>query len=160
MAQEQIPLEKDDTQFLRIYQGSIGNLAYISTVPITVSMDFMILGRCEYSCPEADYKPFIEVLFPTSTYTYEYTKDMRCPDTSYYIQKFLEVSACYENRADRESMQRAFSQLKYLDDQFEEGPTCIQHRDAQVIKSIRKRVGDKLSSTLYGGGLAEQVPSP
>lgn len=146
-AQNNVPLEKDDTQFLRIYQGTIGYVAYVSTLPVTVGLDFILMGRCRYGCPnETKNMTYFEMLFPTSVYTYESTKDIRCPDTSYYVQKFLEISECFEKRADKVSLQKSLDQLDYLVNEFENGPTCIRIRDADVAKKSRERVIQKISA--------------
>ena len=142
-AQNQIPLEKDETQFFRFYSGSVGYLAYVSTLPVTVGLDLLLLGRCRYICNEQG-KPIIEFIFPTSSYTYENFKDMRCPDTSYYVQKFLEISECYEKRATRSDLEKSLSQLKYVEDDYNSGPSCIKIRDVQVVKRSRERVKGKL----------------
>lgn len=146
-AQDQIPLEKDATQFFRFYSGSFGYLAYVSTLPVTVGLDLLLAARCKYGCP-GDRRPFIEELFPTSTYTYEAFKDLRCPDTSYYIQKFMEISECYEKRGTKADLQKSLSQLKYLEDDYESGPSCIKIRDAQAVKKSIERVNRKLKVDL------------
>ena len=143
-AQNHIPLEKDYTQFFRFYQGSMGYIAYVSTLPVTVGIDLLLLGRCKFGCPTESEKSVLEALFPTSSYTYEYSKDLRCPDTSYYIQKFLEVAECYEKKADIESLKKSLNQLEYLSNEFESGPTCTKFRDFQVIKDAKKRVEKKI----------------
>ncbi len=143
-AESQIPLEKDSTQFVRIYQGTIGYMAYASTVPFTVGVDLLLMGRCRFGCPsEEREKEFLELLFPTSTYTYEYTKGMRCPDTSYYAQKFLEVADCYERRGDEHSLKTVHQQLKFTEESFESGPSCMTVRDYQTIVVMRKRIEKK-----------------
>lgn len=146
-AQDAIPLEKDDTQFFRFYQGSIGYLAYVSSLPITVGLDMILLGRCnKYGCPDdRENKPVLEFLFPTTTYTYESSKDMRCPDTNYYIQKFLEIAECYEKRNTRASLETSMSQLTYIVDDFSNGPSCIRVRDAQVVSESKRRIEKKLN---------------
>lgn len=145
-AQETIPLEKDDTQFLRFYQGSIGYLAYISLLPVTVGLDFVLMGRCQYGCRYQPDKKFLEFLFPTSTYTYESTKGMRCPDTSYYVNKILEIAECYEKRNIQVALIESLNQISYLDHEYENGPTCISVRDAQVIKETKERLTKQLAA--------------
>lgn len=145
-AQNTIPLEKDDTQFLRFYQGSIGYLAYVSLLPVTVGLDFALMGRCKYGCPHEENEAFMETLFPTSSYTYESTKGMRCPDTSYYVNKFVEIAECYERRNNKEALTESLNQITYLDEQYENGPTCINIRDAQIIKETKKRLIEQLAT--------------
>ena len=144
-AQDQVPLEKDETQFFRFYSGSVGYLAYVSTLPVTVGLDLLLIGRCRFGCP-GNTQPFMEYLFPTSSYTYETFKDMRCPDTSYYIQKFLEISECYEKRATISSLEKSLAQLKYLEEDYNSGPSCIKIRDIQSVKSAMSRVEEKLKT--------------
>lgn len=144
-AQEQIPLEKDETKYLQFYQGALGYLAYVSTIPVTVGFDLIVLGRCRYICPEQGTKPELEIIFPASTYTYEHTKDMRCPDTSYYAQKLLEISKCYESREDEASLQKARDQLRFIEESYESlGPSCLKLRDYKSIVAIRVRIDEKI----------------
>jgi hypothetical protein len=143
-AQEKIPLEKSNTQFLRFYQGSIGYMATISVMPATMVLDFILMGRCRYSCSENQNESFLVNLFPTTTFTYEHTKDMRCPDNSYYIQKFIEVAECYEKRGDKISLEKALSQLNFLEEEYNSSFTCIQIRDGQIIKLIKERINKKM----------------
>lgn len=110
-----------------------------------------MLGRCRYGCPDNGYgarlltwQQSVEMLFPNSVNTYEATKDMRCPDTSYYMLKFLEISECYEKRGDKESLKKSYDQLKYVDDDYENGLSCVRVRDAKVIKDSLERVKKKL----------------
>lgn len=145
-AHDAIPLEKDDTQFFRFYQGSIGYLAYVSSLPISVGMDMLLWGRCQYGCRYEESKPVLELLFPTTTYTYETSKDMPCPDTNYYVQKFLEIAECYEKRNTKASLETSMSQVTYLVDDFSNGPSCIRVRDAQVVNESKKRIEKKLNT--------------
>ncbi|MBO9666890.1 MAG: hypothetical protein J7501_08760 [Bdellovibrio sp.] len=79
-----------------------------------------------------------------SAYTYEATKDMRCPDMSYYVQKFINVSECYERRADNDSLKKSREMLEMLRVRYESGPTCIRSRDYQVIKKYQELINKKL----------------
>lgn len=144
-AQNQVPLEKNDTGFLRFYQGTIGNAAYVSTVPITLGMDFLLMFRCQYVCPEANRKPFLEVLFPTSMLTYESSKDMRCPDTSYYVEKVLEIAECYARRGDALSLKIAVDQLNFVVHEYNRsGPSCLKIRDYEAVVATLDRLTNSL----------------
>ncbi len=59
-------------------------------------------------------------------YAYENTKDMRCPDNSYYVQKFIEVAESYNS---------AF--------------TCVQAREGQIIKAAKERIKKKIQSLAH-----------
>ena len=141
-AQEVIPLEKDDSNVLRFYQGSIGYISSVGVLSASVLLDLILLGRCRYGCSDRD-KEILDILFPTTTWTYEATKDMRCPDNSYYIRKLLEVARCYEDQNSVYSLAQAHEQLQQLLERYDDGPTCIQNRDAQVIKMSIARVNHK-----------------
>jgi len=144
-AQNQVPLEKNDTEFLRFYQGAIGNAAYISTVPVTLGMDFLLMFRCRYVCPEANRKPLLEVLFPTSMFNYESSKNMRCPDTSYYVGKVLEIAECYGRRGDSLSLKIAVDQLNFVVHEYNRGgPSCLKIRDYEAVVATLDRLSNSL----------------
>ena len=148
-AQEIIPLEKDDTKYIRFYKTTLGYTASLSILPTTMILDLLLLGRCRYGCPQEDkQKELIEILFPTTTFSYEHTKDLRCPENSYYLQKFIEVVECYEKRDDLKSLEKSFSQISYLSKTYHSPATCIQVRDGQVIDHLQERIAKKLMHKL------------
>ncbi len=145
-AQNAIPLEKDNSQFIRFYQGTMGYMISIPMIAVMPLVDFYSMGRCQYGgCTSRD-KSLGELLFPTTNWTYEATKDLRCPDHTYYLHKFVEVASCYEKRNDEASLIIAYSQLSSLNKAYDIGFTCTQNRDAQVIKEQLSRVKEKLQS--------------
>ena len=146
MAADEIPLEKDNAQYLRLYQGTLGYLAYFYSLPLTIGFDFLLMFRCKYGCPAEDKnKTVIEYVFPTTTYTYEQSKDMRCPDTSYYAQKFLEISDCYGRLGDKKSLKFAIDQIRFIEASYNSGPSCLKIRDFQAIRATRERLENQLS---------------
>jgi len=145
-AQETIPLEKSNNKFMRYYKGAMGYLTTIPLIAVTVPVDLILMLRCRYGCPKAEKrKKILEFMFPTTSWTYETSKPQRCPDNSYYINKFLEIASCYENRGDKNSLAIAYDQLDNLSQSYDSTFTCIQIRDGQVIKEQRFRVLLKLS---------------
>lgn len=146
IAESQIPLEKDETKYIRLYQGAVGFVGYLGSVPLTVGLDLLLLGRCRYTCIRRE-EEFLETIFPTSTYTYENTKDLRCPDTSYYVLKVIEISKCYESRGDKKSLEYAISQLNLIEDSYKSyGLSCLKLRDFNLIKFVKSRLAEKLAN--------------
>ncbi len=141
-AQNNIPLEKDDTKYMRFYQGSMGYLVSIPMLSVTSLLDMMLMGRCQYGCPSTEQdKDMLEFLFPTTSWTYETTKELRCPDNSYYVNKFIEVAKCYEKRGDIDSLKTAQGQLSYLNEKYESGPrlsssSLIELRVRFLVKEV------------------------
>lgn len=151
-AQDRIPLEKSETGLLRFYQGSLGYLASTSMVPITLTLDMILLGRCQYGgCKMPEDGTIHGQLFPSTTWTYEATKNIRCPDTSYYVQKFLEIAECYEKKEDIFSLNQSLAILGELKKNYEDYFTCIQSRDGILIESAHKRVTGKMKSLSEAG---------
>lgn len=141
-AQARIPLEKNDSEFMRLYQTTLGYAVYISTLPVTVGLDALLMQRCRVGCHNL---PINEALFPLSSRSYEYTKGLRCPDTSYYVQKYLEIVECYERRGDIASLEVAIDRLNYIKTEYNSGPSCLALRDYRVVDSSLDRVNEKLT---------------
>ena len=147
-AQKTIPFEKDNKNVMTFYQGSIGYLVSATFLPVTVALDIILISRCRYGCNDKELKT-MDILFPTSTWTYESTKDFRCPDNSYYVQKFLEISSCYSSRNKKEDLKQAKAILDYLNDSFDSPMTCISRRDGAVIKDQLKTVNERIDNSEY-----------
>lgn len=150
-AQKVIPLEKDETKALRFYKGTIGYVGSLSVMGATVMLDVILMMRCRYGCNERD-RTFLETLFPTTSFTYEHTKDMRCPDNSYYVNKLIEVAECYERKDTFKDDEEALSLLRFLRKQSETSATCVKKSDRKVVLSNIWRIEEKIE---FGTGRKE-----
>jgi hypothetical protein len=133
----------------RFFQSAVGHVAYLGTVPVTLYLDVFAMQRCRYGClSETSFKGLLETLFSFSTNSYEAMKELRCPDTSYYILQHLEVAECFERRGDLASLEESLKSLQNLE-QFYSGPvSCLRVKDLQVIQRAILRL--KMKLTLQG----------
>ncbi|QDK37953.1 hypothetical protein [Bdellovibrio sp. NC01] len=139
-AEARIPLETDQNQFISLSKKSFGYVVYGATVPVTVGLDVLLAIPCvnlSGFCKKGD--PIF-----VSPVVYEKTKDLRCPDTRYYVNKVMELSSCYEKRGDRGSLLKSLDLVNAIVERYDDGPTCVSDRDAESAKKLQLRVHGKM----------------
>ncbi|WP_142696471.1 hypothetical protein [Bdellovibrio sp. NC01] len=149
LAEEKMLQEKEETKYLSFYQNTIGQLGYVCSLPITLTLDAAFIIGCPkgaIGCVDPK-KPFMQNMFPYSYQSYEVLKDVRCPDTDYYVQKSLAVAQCYEKRTDEASLKKSLALLDSILINYNSYvPTCIRDRDAIVVKDAHDRVMSKIAA--------------
>lgn len=139
VAQQTIPLEKDQESKMSILESSGAYVVTIGGTAITGFLDIMLMGRCQYGGCRSSEKNGIKVAFPTSYYLWSLTDNHRCPNNSYYINKLVDTVECFLKHKKGNSQKSGHLLIKHLYEKSNESFNCITIDDQERIEEVYGR---------------------
>jgi hypothetical protein len=136
IAQQTIPLEQNQREKFALIESSGAYVITVGASAVTSIFDLLIMGRCQYGMCNDEESSALKALFPATYKLWEVSDDHRCPNNSYYINKFIDTAECYLNRGTEKGQQSGHLLIKNLYESSHKPFNCISLKDKKRIERV------------------------